>query len=80
MGPRAGDDEEERGQQWGIPEATVPDQNGMGKLTFQNLCYFLMHASCLFETNQLIYVLFLLQCRQYIPLCTCFECLTCFKR
>lgn len=42
MGPRAGDDEEERGQQWGIPEATVPDQNGMGKLTFQNLCVYVI--------------------------------------
>lgn len=25
---------------------------------FMCLCYFLVHVSCLFETNQLIYVLF----------------------
>lgn len=42
MGPRAGDDEEERGQQWGIPEAPVPDQNRMVNVTFQNVCVYVI--------------------------------------
>lgn len=59
-----------------------PTKTGWGNWHFRIYVFMLFSNACkLFVWNKSTDLCsFFLQCRQYIPLCTCFECLTCFKR